>query len=85
MDGVQPQSMNDEFNAARAGRRRYLQPPLVKFKDFEAMVSSRIVRDQLHFHYRFDFLRITSDTDLVPITVQYPEQPDEFSDQRGRA
>ena len=53
-------------------------PPPVKFKDLEAVVSSRIVRDQLKFTYRFDFMRITSDTVLVPITVQYSKQPDEL-------
>jgi GWxTD domain-containing protein len=49
-----------------------MRPPPVKFKDLEALVTSRLVRDQLHFDYRFDFLRITSDTVLVPITVQIP-------------
>src|SRR5207249_5298924 len=48
------------------------KPPEVKFKDLEAIVTSRIVRDQLHFLYRTDFLRVTDDTVLVPITVQIP-------------
>ena len=47
-------------------------PPPVKFKDLEAVVTSRLVRDQVKFQYRTDFLRITSDTVLVPITVQIP-------------
>ncbi len=44
--------------------------PPVKFKDLEELVTSRIVRNQIHFDYRFDFLRVTGDTVLVPITVQ---------------
>ena len=40
--------------------------PPVKFKDLEAVVTSRLVRDQVKFQYRTDFLRITSDTVLVP-------------------
>ena len=49
-----------------------MKPPPVKFKDLEAVVTSRLVRDQVKFDYRYDFLRITSDTVLVPITVQIP-------------
>ncbi len=30
------------------------------------------MRDEIKFTYRFDFMRITSDTVLVPITVQIP-------------
>jgi len=45
-------------------------PPPVKFKDLEEVVSSRIVRNQITFDYHTDFLRITSDAILVPITVQ---------------
>ena len=49
-----------------------MRPPPVKFKDLEAVATGRLVRDQVKFDYRFDFLRITSDTVLVPITVQIP-------------
>src|SRR5579872_642106 len=45
-------------------------PPPVKFKDLEEVVSSRILRNQISFDYRFDFMRITGDTILVPVTVQ---------------
>jgi len=57
----------DQFNKVQ-------QAPDVKFKDLESIVTSRIVRDQLPFTYRFDFLRVTSDTVLVPITVQIPNR-----------
>jgi GWxTD domain-containing protein len=59
------------------------QPPPVKFKDLEAVVTSRLVRDQIKFDYRFDFLRITSDTDLVPITVQIPTRQLSFAEKDG--
>jgi hypothetical protein len=48
------------------------KPPEVKFKDLEAVVTSRIVRDQVHFTWRTDYLKVTNDTVLVPITVQVP-------------
>ncbi|MGA8220327.1 MAG: GWxTD domain-containing protein [Candidatus Acidiferrales bacterium] len=59
------------------------QAPPVKFKDLEAVVTSRLVRDQVKFQYRFDFLRITSDTVLVPITVQIPTGQLSFQEKEG--
>jgi GWxTD domain-containing protein len=56
------------------------KPPEVKFKDLEAVVTSRLVRDQVKFSYRYDFLRITSDTVLVPITVQIPRRQLSFQE-----
>jgi len=61
------------------------QPPPVKFKDLEAVVTSRVVRDQVKFQYRFDFLRITTDTVLVPITVQIPKRQLSFNQKDGVA
>jgi GWxTD domain-containing protein len=63
----------DEFNRMDQYNKVQQAPP-VKFKDLESIVTSRIVRDQLPFTYRFDFLRVTSDTVLVPITVQIPNR-----------
>ncbi len=59
------------------------QPPAVKFKDLEEVVSSRIVRDQIKFDYRFDFLRVTGDTVLVPITLQIPNNQLSFQSKDG--
>jgi GWxTD domain-containing protein len=59
------------------------RPPPVKFKDLEAISTSRLVRDQVKFDYRFDFLRITSDTVLVPITVQIPVKQLNFLQKDG--
>jgi GWxTD domain-containing protein len=59
------------------------RPPPVKFKDLEAVVTSRVVKDQVKFDYRFDFLRITSDTVLVPITVQIPTRQLSFAEKDG--
>jgi GWxTD domain-containing protein len=79
--GGQPESQN-EFTRLDL-EAKIFAPPQVKFKDLEAMVSSRIVRDQLHFTYRFDFMRITSDTVLVPITVNIPNNQMSFHDRDG--
>jgi GWxTD domain-containing protein len=62
---------------------KIFQPPPVKFKDLEAVVTSRLVRDQIKFQYRTDFLRITSDTVLVPITIQIPTKQLSFTEKNG--
>jgi len=59
------------------------RPPPVKFKDLEAFSTAHVVRDQVKFDYRFDFLRITSDTVLVPITVQIPVRQLSFKEKDG--
>jgi GWxTD domain-containing protein len=81
MGGMVPESM-EEFTRLQ----RYadiFKPPPVKFKDLEAVVTSRLVRDQVKFDYRFDFLRITSDTVLVPVTVQVPRKQMSFQEKDG--
>ena len=59
------------------------QPPHVKFKDLIPYSTDRLVRDQVKFDYRFDFLRVTSDTVLVPITVQIPTRQLSFVEKGG--
>ena len=50
--------------------------PLVQFKDLEAMVVSRIVRDQVRFSYQIEFAKATNATTLARILVYLPsEQP----------
>src|SRR5215831_4924656 len=68
--GGTPASM-DEFNRLDL-YAKVQRPPQVKFKDLEAVVTSRIVRDQMHFSWRTDYLKVTNDTVLVPITIQIP-------------
>lgn len=79
--GDEPESM-DEFNRLEL-YAKIQQPPQVKFKDLEAVVTSRLIRDQLPFQYRFDFLRITDATDLVPVSVEVPNKEMTFQDKDG--
>ena len=46
------------------------RPPAVKFKDLEEVVTSKIRYNLLPFDVRADFVKITSDTVLMPITIQ---------------
>lgn len=68
--GGTPASM-DEFSRLEL-YAKVQRPPEVKFKDLEAIVTARIVRDQLKFMWRTDFMKVTNDTVLVPITIQVP-------------
>src|SRR5579864_5629777 len=79
--GGTPASM-DEFNRLEL-YAKVNKPPEVKFKDLEAVVTSRIVRDQVHFNWRTDYLKVTNDTVLVPITVQIPNSQLSFQSKEG--
>jgi len=72
----------DEFSRLELEAKIWT-PPAVKFKDLEAVVSSRIVRDQIKFDYRFDFMRVAGDTVLVPITIQIPNNQLSFQSKDG--
>jgi len=79
--GGTPASM-DEFNRLEMFAKAF-KPPEVKFKDLEALVTSRLVRDQMHFAWRTDFLKVTNDTVLVPVTVQIPNNQLSFQSKEG--
>jgi len=79
--GGQPASMN-EFTRLEL-YAKVQRPPEVKYKDLEAIVTSRMVRDQLKFQYRTDFLKVTSDTVLVPVSVQIPNNQLSFKSKDG--
>ncbi|HEX4543697.1 MAG TPA: GWxTD domain-containing protein [Candidatus Acidoferrum sp.] len=53
------------------------------FRELAAKVDSRIVANQLPFDYRADFLRATSNTVLVPITVQLRNRDLQFRGKDG--
>src|SRR6202521_5829013 len=79
--GGTPESMN-EFSPLEL-YAKVNKPPAVKFKDLEAVVTSRIVRDQVHFDWRTDYLKVTNDTVLVPVTIQIPNGQLSFTSQEG--
>jgi len=79
--GGTPSSM-DEFNRLEQYSKAF-KPPAVKYKDLEAIVTARIVRDQVHFVYRTDYLKVTNDTVLVPVTVQIPNNQLSFDNKDG--
>jgi GWxTD domain-containing protein len=79
--GGTPASM-DEFNRLEL-YAKVQKAPDVKFKDLEAIVTARIVRDQLKFDWSTAFLKVTNDTVLVPITIQVPNGQLSFQSKDG--
>jgi GWxTD domain-containing protein len=80
--GAASNESDDEFTRIEQFAKVQAPPP-VKFKDLEEVVSSRILRNQILFDYRYDFLRITGDTILVPITVQIQNKQMTFKNRDG--
>ncbi|HEX3351418.1 MAG: GWxTD domain-containing protein [Terriglobales bacterium] len=59
------------------------KPPAVKFKDLEEVVSHKISVNLMPFDVRTDFVRVTSDTVLVPITIQVKNRDITFVNKDG--
>jgi GWxTD domain-containing protein len=59
------------------------KPPAVKFKDLEEVVSHKINVNMMPFDVRTDFVKVTSDTVLVPITVQVKNRDVTFINKDG--
>ena len=60
-----------------------VQRPPERFKDLAELVTVRIAHNEIHMDYRTDFLRVTSNTFLVPITVQVPNRDLSFQSKQG--
>ena len=57
--------------------------PAVKFKDLEEVVSHKISVNLMPFDVRADFVKVTSDTVLVPVTVQIKNRDVTFQNKEG--
>lgn len=57
--------------------------PEIKFKDLEAVVNTKIRYNLLPFDVRVDYVKITNDTVLMPITVQVPNRELTFINKDG--
>jgi GWxTD domain-containing protein len=64
---------------------KILTPPSVKFKDLEAIVTSRLSYNVLPFDYRADVYRMTEQSSQVPITVQVAYRHLTFKEETSNA
>jgi GWxTD domain-containing protein len=79
--GSQPESMN-EFTRLDTYSKIF-QAPAVKFKDLKAVVTSKLTANLLPFDERTDFIRVTEETVLTPITVQVSNSDLQFQNKEG--
>jgi len=59
------------------------KPPAVKFKDLEEIVSHKITVNLMPFDVRADFVKVTSDTVLTPVTIQVKNRDITFVNKEG--
>ena len=62
---------------------RIFKPPSVKFNDLKASVTSRVSAQLLPFDVRTDFIRVTEDSVLTPITIQISNRELHFDNKGG--
>jgi GWxTD domain-containing protein len=63
---------------------KLLRPPPIKFKDLEEeAVSHKIITNLMPFDVRADFVKVTSDTVLVPVTIEVKNRDITFVDKDG--
>ena len=60
-----------------------VQRPPERFKGMSEQVTVNVVHNDIHMAYRADFLRVTSNTVLVPITVQVLNRELSFQTKQG--
>ncbi len=79
--GGTPASMNPfDWMALLVNMQR---PPVVKFKDLESVVNTKVTYNLLPFEIRTDFIKITSDTVLAALTVQLSNKDLSFQQKDG--
>ncbi|HKF03231.1 MAG TPA: GWxTD domain-containing protein [Candidatus Sulfotelmatobacter sp.] len=59
------------------------QAPKIKFTDLEEAVNSKVILNPMPFDVRSDFVKVTSDTVLVPITIQMKNRDITFVNKEG--
>ncbi len=83
--GVGPDStylQSKEFDRLEQYSKLQQAPP-IKFKDLEEVVNHKITYNAMPFDVRTDFIKITNDTVLVPVTIQLRNRDITFSDKDG--
>src|ERR1700739_5076823 len=59
------------------------QAPKIKFTDLTEEVNSKVILNPMPFDVRSDFVKVTSDTVLVPVTIQMKNRDITFVNKDG--
>jgi GWxTD domain-containing protein len=79
--GGQPASMNEFSRLAQY--TALMKPPAIKFKDLETVVNTKLSYNLLPFYFRTDFIKITEDTVMTPITIEMQNKDLTFQNKEG--
>jgi GWxTD domain-containing protein len=79
--GGAPESM-EEFTRLDLYAKIF-KPPEVKFKDLKAVVTTKLSAQMLPFDVRTDYIRVTEQTVLTPVTVQVSNGDLQFQNKDG--
>ena len=79
--GGEPESM-EEFTRLDLYAKIF-RPPEVKFKDLKAVVTTKLSAQMLPFDVRTDYIRVTEQTVLTPVTVQVSNGDLQFQNKDG--
>ena len=80
--GTNSSTGGDEFSRIELLAKMYAPPP-IKFKDLEEVVTHKIRTNLMPFDVRTDFVRVTSDTVLTPVTIQMKNKDITFVNKEG--
>lgn len=83
--GLGPQSTSEsakEFDRLEQYAKLNAPPP-VKFTDLMEEVNTKVILNPMPFDVHVDFVKVTSDTALVPITIQMKNRDITFVDKDG--
>jgi hypothetical protein len=59
------------------------KPPEVKYKDLEAVITTKLSFNVLPFNYRTDFVRVSEDMVLMPVTIAIHNKDFAWQEQEG--
>ena len=59
------------------------KPPEIKYTDLEAVITTKLSFNVLPFNFRADFVRVTEDTVLTPVTIQLNNKDLAFQETDG--
>lgn len=91
INGLNPTGSNLDYASSQSKQfdrleqyAKLMKPPAVKFKDLDnELVTHKIISNPLPFDVRTDFVKVTSDTVLVPLTLQIKNKDVTFVSKDG--
>jgi GWxTD domain-containing protein len=80
--GNSPTRNNNQFDRLEL-MTKVFRPPEIKFKDLETIVTTRLSYNLLPFDFRTDFIRVTEESVLTPVTILIQNKDLAFQEQEG--